>query len=149
MLSGIFQSSFERGETLELRTRFLAFTTDTVALYSLGQTMGLQGDERRAQEWNQTIRAVAKLTPLVKQFPWSIDISSILPLGMAHLIMPDFARVLQFRQVSSTQPHISCEYCSQASISTMQMRKTTDVDFVFAGHALPRPPILDEISWQT
>lgn len=49
-LSNNFQRSFEEGEVLELRMRFLAFTTDTVALFSLGQSMDLLDNNRRAEE---------------------------------------------------------------------------------------------------
>lgn len=50
---------------MERRTRFLAFTTDTVALYSLGQSRGLQSDElsRGRMEPNNTCRSKAHSTP--------------------------------------------------------------------------------------
>lgn len=98
-LSEIFQRYVENGEVLELRKRFLAFTTDTVALHTLGQSMDLQSDERRAEEWHRTIRTVAKLTPFAKQFPWVIDVVRNLPVGPFKMIMPDMARLLQLHHV--------------------------------------------------
>ena len=101
-LSSIFRNAFETGEVLELRTRFLAFTTDTVALYSLGESLEYLSSRQRSEEWGRTIRAVAGLTPLVKQFPWLIDIVKSIPLAVATRIMPpDLARVSQFHYVSN------------------------------------------------
>ena len=128
-LSDIFERCFEKGEVLELRTRFLAFTTDTVALHSLGQSMGLQSDERRAEEWYRTIRAIAKLTPLLKQFPWVIDVFQNLPVGAVYSIMPDLARVLQLRRVSSSQrllPCLICEFVHMDLILCISAEKMTD-----------------------
>ncbi|KAL8745009.1 MAG: hypothetical protein Q9190_002823 [Brigantiaea leucoxantha] len=97
-LSKNFQGCYKKGQILELRTRFLAFTTDTVALHALGESMGLQDDDLQAEEWNRTIRAVAKLTSLVKQFPWIINLFKKLPLGMLQRLAPDLARILQLHQ---------------------------------------------------
>ena len=98
-LSIIFQQAFGKGEVLDLRPRFLAFTTDTVALHTLGHSMGLQDDETRAEDWNRTIRAVAKLTPLLKHFPWMIGFVQKLPVNLVRVIMPDLARLLQLHCV--------------------------------------------------
>ena len=81
-LSNIFQRSFEEGEVLELRMRFFAFTTDTVALFSLGQSMDLLDNDRRAEEWNRTVCTVTKVTPFVKQFPWIINVDKKLPISV-------------------------------------------------------------------
>lgn len=99
-LSETFQRYAENREVLELRKTFLAFATDTVALHNLGKSMDLQSDERRAEEWHRTIRTVAKLTPVVKQFPWVTDVVRNLPVGAFKMIMPDLAGVQQLHHVS-------------------------------------------------
>ena len=102
-LVDVFQRSFEKGEVLELRMRFLAFTTDTVALFCLGQSTNIQNNERRAEEWNRTMRTVTKVTPFVKQFPWIINIALKLPIGLVHSIMPNLTGVLQLHHVGCFQ----------------------------------------------
>lgn len=54
----------------------------------------------RAEEWNRTIRAVAKLTPLLKQLACLWPFFGALPVGAIHLIMPDLATLLQLHRVS-------------------------------------------------
>ncbi len=99
-LSNVFQNCYEMGEVVELRTKFIAFATDTVTRYALGESMGLQNDQRSAEEWQQTIRAVAGLTPIVKQFPWTISLSKNLPVDAVRLVHPELARVAQLHHVS-------------------------------------------------
>ena len=101
-LSEILERSSDRREVVELRRRFLAFTTDTVALHALRETLGLQNDDCRAEEWSRTISAVAKLTPFIKQFPWILRVVQTIPIFAVQAVMPDLARVLHLHDV---RPH--------------------------------------------
>ena len=103
-LSEISKGFFGRGEIIELRRVFLAFTTDTVALHSLGQTLGLQNDGNRAKDWSRTMRAVAQLTPFIKQFPWILSAVQNLPIIAVEAVMPDLARVLRLHEVRPRRP---------------------------------------------
>ena len=99
-LSDIFQYHLETNETVELRTAFIAFTSDTVALHFLGQSLGLQDDRQHANEWNRAIRAVAKYTPLIKQFTWLIHAAESLPRGLVGAVFSDLSKILHLRRVS-------------------------------------------------
>ena len=102
-LSDKLKKSFENGEILELRLNFLAFTTDTITRHALGESRELQKNPILAQQWSTTIRAVAQITPLVKQFPWLIKVALNTPLVLFRLVLPDLARLVEFHQVSLLQ----------------------------------------------
>ena len=63
--------------------------------------MDLLNNESRTEEWNRMMRTVTKVTPLVKQFPWIINIARKLPIGVAHSIIPNLTGVLQLHRVGS------------------------------------------------
>jgi hypothetical protein len=96
----MLRNCFHSGETVELRLRFLAFTTDTITRHALGESNNLQSNLVNAQQWSRTIRAVAKVTPFVKQFPWIITLVLELPIGVVRFLLPDLARLLDFHRVS-------------------------------------------------
>lgn len=83
----------------ELRKTFLAFTTDTLSEHCFGHSTGLLLDDKAAAEWQRTIRAVAILTPLAKQFPWLIPFALKCPLWLMQTIAPDLARIVKTRRV--------------------------------------------------
>jgi hypothetical protein len=99
-LSNVFKACFQRKEVIELRLRCLAYTTDTVSQFTLGKTFGLQQDQRRAEEWLSTVRAVGKFTPTVKQFPWLLDVVRWMPAWVIRCLSPELARLLQTHVVS-------------------------------------------------
>ncbi|KAL9105599.1 MAG: hypothetical protein Q9227_009257 [Pyrenula ochraceoflavens] len=88
---------------LELHTAFLACTTDSVSKFTFGKTAGLQGNEKKMNEWRQTMIAVPKITPLVKQFPWAIDVAKRIPLPFLFLVAPDLARLLELHKDMYTE----------------------------------------------
>ena len=93
---------------MELRVRFLAFTTDTVTRYALGKSNGLQFDIQRAKDWSATIRAIAAITPLVKQFPWLMDLVMCLPLTVLQVLSPELSRVVQLQYVCQMLGSMCC-----------------------------------------
>ena len=97
--------------------------------------MGLQDDDLQAEEWNRTIRAVAKLTSLVKQFPWIINLFKKLPLGMLQRLAPDLARILQLHQVSNLWKN------GTSTLFTWQLG--WHFRSMMAGYALTRHPVLE------
>ena len=83
----------------EMRTNFLAFSTDTLADHCFAQNFSLLSDDDKAVNWKKTIRAVAMLTPLVKQFTWIIPAALKLPLCPLEMVVPDLARIVKLRRV--------------------------------------------------
>jgi hypothetical protein len=115
-LSDSFQRSFEKGEVVDLRVRCLAFTTDTITRYALGESKGLQKDDAAAQDWSQTIRAVARITPFVKQFPWIIDVAIRAPVPLVRLVLPQLSRLLDFHHVSFIFSRVEPAYFNELTV---------------------------------
>lgn len=87
---------------VELRKAFMAFATDIVSEYSLGQPFGLLQDELQSTEWYTAIRALAKTIPYARQFSWIIPLSQKIPISLMRMVDPDMARVAGMHHVS---PH--------------------------------------------
>lgn len=83
----------------EMRQNYLAFTTDTLSEHCFGATSGLLLNDQAAHEWQKTIKAVATLTPLAKQFPWIIPLALKCPLKPLQSIVPNLARIVKARRV--------------------------------------------------
>lgn len=83
----------------ELRRSYLAMTTDMVCEHTFGWSMKLLDDEERSSAWFETVRAVASLTPLVKQFVWIIPLALNLPIGLLNFLVPSLGRLVAFRRV--------------------------------------------------
>ena len=99
ILSSVFQECLEKEIVLNLNTAFLAFASDAISQYAFGESMGLQKDRHHAGNWNQSIRAVASMTPIAKQFPWIISWTQRVPIKIVRLFLPRLARLLQFHRV--------------------------------------------------
>lgn len=96
----LWQQLSENGSA-EIRADYLAMTTDTLCSHAFGHSMDLLGDEQRSKNWQRTIKAIAILTPLVKQFTWIIPVALKLPLGPLRMILPDLARIVALHRVCS------------------------------------------------
>ena len=88
-----------------MRVNFLAMTTDLVAAHTLNGsnsqgTLRLLENEDDAKAWQQTIAALAFLTPLVKQAPWLIPLALKLSTGLWMTIAPTLGRVIKLHRVS-------------------------------------------------
>lgn len=89
----------------EMRTNYLAFSTDTLADHCFAQNFSLLSDDDKAVNWKRTIRAVAILTPLVKQFTWIIPTALKIPIRPLEMVVPDLARIVKLRRVWLFLPH--------------------------------------------
>ena len=86
----------------EMRKNFLAFTTDVLCEHTFNESMDLLLDDRKATEWQSTIKAIAVLTPLIKQFVWIIPIALRIPARLLMYIVPVLGRIVALRKVSSS-----------------------------------------------
>ena len=80
---------------------YLAMTTDTLCDHTFGETLGLLQEDKKADEWRRTIKAVAVLTPLIKQFTYIIPLALKLPLRPLQIVVPDLARIVALHRVGT------------------------------------------------
>jgi hypothetical protein len=83
----------------ELRRNYLALTTDTLSCYAFEESLDLLNNEQGAFDWQRTIKAVAILTPLARQFTWIIPLALKLPILPLKLAVPDLARIVMLHRV--------------------------------------------------
>ncbi|PQE07536.1 cytochrome P450 protein [Rutstroemia sp. NJR-2017a BBW] len=88
-LCDVLYKSYVREEAIELKLKFLAFTTDTVCQ--------LQKDTEKAEQWQRTIEAVGRITPLIKQSPWLISAAAKVPFPIIERLLPDLGRLLGYQ----------------------------------------------------
>ena len=93
-------------EPIGLRTAFMGFTLDIVSVLPLCESIGLQHDMDRARGWVDMLKAVSRMTPMAKQFPWLISWGQKLPLGISRVIDPTMAGLLQIHEVSTELLHL-------------------------------------------
>lgn len=83
----------------EMRRYYLATTTDILSQHVFDRSLNLLENDQAAKDWQNTIKATAKLTPLVKQFTWIIPFALRLPLIPLQIIAPAVARFVALRRV--------------------------------------------------
>ncbi|KAL8732133.1 MAG: hypothetical protein Q9181_004048 [Wetmoreana brouardii] len=94
LLEQNMRRNLANGGVVELRKTYLAMTTDTLSAHTFDRSLDLLKEDQRANEWKRTIKAVAVLTPLIKQFTWIIPLALKLPLGPLRMAVPDLARIV-------------------------------------------------------
>ena len=106
LLGATMNEQLAYGGTTEMRKNFLAMTTDTLCGHTFNESFNLNllKSEQMATDWQRTIKAVATLTPLVKQFPWIIPVALKCPLGLLQVMVPDLARIVGLRRVGNPSP---------------------------------------------
>ncbi|KAF1817444.1 cytochrome P450 [Eremomyces bilateralis CBS 781.70] len=80
------------GKVIELRRRFIAFTSDSLADFAFGETFGIQDDEDAAENCHQTFNALTSAAPFIKQFPWCQSLVKQVPLPVAKLLAPHLSK---------------------------------------------------------
>lgn len=84
----------------ELRVTFLALKLDIFFEYAFADTLGLQDDPKLADDWDQTINAIATCAPYIKMFPSLLPFATESPVALVQAISPPLARVLRLKNVS-------------------------------------------------
>ena len=85
----------------EMRRYYLATTTDIVSQHIFDKSLNLLQSDQAAKDWQNTIKAVSRATPLAKQFTWIIPVALRLPLVPLQMIVPAMARIVALRRVGS------------------------------------------------
>lgn len=84
----------------EMRKNFLALTTDVLSDHAFYEPLDLLRSDQAAGDWQKTIKAVAGLTPLQKQFLWIVPTALRLPLLPLRATFSHLARMVAFHKVS-------------------------------------------------
>lgn len=101
LLIRTLRQSLANGGVAEMHKTYLAMTTDTLCDHTFGETLGLLQEDKKADEWRRTIKAVAVLTPLIKQFTYIIPLALKLPLRPLQIVVPDLARIVALHRVGT------------------------------------------------
>ncbi|KAH6662817.1 cytochrome P450, partial [Halenospora varia] len=94
------QKQLSGTQPTEMRTNYLALTTDTLCSYAFEDSLDLLKHRKKAINWQKTIKAVAVLTPLARQFTWIIPVALKLPMLPLRMGVPDLARIVKLHRVS-------------------------------------------------
>ena len=101
LLGQRLRQSLANGGVVEIRKTYLAMTTDTLCGHAFDKSLNLLQEDQKADEWKRTIKAVAILTPLIKQFTWIIPLALKLPLSPLRVVVPDLARIVALHRVGT------------------------------------------------
>jgi hypothetical protein len=98
-LSQNFLLASRQSQEIELGRAYLAMTTDVVCQHTLGKSLGFSENQAATDAWKKTMRAVAGLTPIAKQFPWMIPLALNMPSKLLRSLAPDLDRVVELHRV--------------------------------------------------
>ena len=101
LLGQKLSQSLASNGVVELRKTYLAMTTDSLGGHAFNKSPDLLREDQQAEEWRKTIKAVAILTPLVKQFTWLIPFVLKVPVAALQVIVPDLSRIAILHRVSA------------------------------------------------
>ena len=92
LLCECLEKQLDQNGIAEMRTNFMAWTTDVIGSYALPKPLHFLGDQQAAADWQLTTKSVMSLTPLQKQFPWLVETALRLPLAPLQIMFPNLAR---------------------------------------------------------
>ncbi|KAI9690653.1 MAG: hypothetical protein M1820_009933 [Bogoriella megaspora] len=110
------QKQLDRDGVVEVRTNFLAYSTDIICGHAFHEQRNLLDDEDSARKWRETISAVALLTPIARQLPWLLPLSLKIPIGVWNLVAPPLGRVVAFQQDMHNQAITTINQIPEATL---------------------------------
>jgi hypothetical protein len=99
LLCTLFQKNMQNNEPFNLHVDYLAYSTESVLNSGFGGGIGLLDSYQQAKDWRESIDAVEKMTPLIKQVYWMGPAIVRLPPGLVKIFSPTLARLFQIRKV--------------------------------------------------
>ncbi|OTA98450.1 hypothetical protein M426DRAFT_258921 [Hypoxylon sp. CI-4A] len=96
-----------RDSFVKMRSSFSAFTTDTVAKYSTGQSKSLLEDEKRSFQWHSDMRVFVEWTMVAKHFFWAIILVLKMPMWALGLLLPSFASFANLQRVHTVPQNLA------------------------------------------
>lgn len=88
-LEANFQQAVESGEVLDLSVVFIGYSLDVAGAYFFGKDMGAQQDLGLARKWYTVSSSMARITPIMKQFPSLAKAVAGLPSAVVKRLWPD------------------------------------------------------------
>jgi cytochrome P450 len=83
------QGAAEREEIVDLRVVFLGYSLDVAGAYFFDKAIGAQEDLGLARRWYTVGRSMARITPIMKQFPSLAKVVARLPGAVVKTLWPD------------------------------------------------------------
>jgi len=86
----------------DLKVLFSAYANDVLTEYLFDRSgrNSMLDDWKRAETWSNTIKTVAALTPIFKQFPWTMKLAKKLPRGLLSWLSTEITVVIRLFDVS-------------------------------------------------
>ncbi|KAK5135452.1 hypothetical protein LTR08_005240 [Meristemomyces frigidus] len=136
-----FAAAAESGKALELGVTFLAYTSDIVGRYFFDQSLGMQVDSLKAQQWKTASRKMITMAPIVKQFPGILKPALMMPPSVMNWLAPEMAALMGIHhnmQARATSYLKDAEHGSARSGGDVKAgRPTTLFDSIYEH---PAPP---------
>jgi cytochrome P450 len=88
------------GQVLNIGLAFAVFAADVISAYCFGDPLGLLNDPDFAPEWVQRTAAPSELSHLVKQCPWVLPVSELLPRRLVEWLAPSIGQLFAIQEVS-------------------------------------------------
>jgi hypothetical protein len=99
LLCTLFQKNMQNNEPLNLHVDYLAYSTESVLNSGFGGGIGLLDSYQQAKDRRESIDAVEKITPLIKEVYWMGPAIVCLPPGLVKIFSPTLARLSQIHKV--------------------------------------------------
>jgi cytochrome P450 len=88
-LAANFERAAESGEVVDLGILFIGYSLDVVGAFCFGRDLGAQEDLGLARKWYTVGRSMARITPIMKQFPGLAKVVARMPGAMVKRVWPD------------------------------------------------------------
>lgn len=88
-LAANFKRAAESGEVVDLGILFIGYSLDVVGAFCFGRDLGAQEDLGLARKWYTVGRSMARITPIMKQFPSLAKVVARLPGQVVKRLWPD------------------------------------------------------------
>ncbi|KAI1505577.1 putative flavonoid 3-hydroxylase [Biscogniauxia marginata] len=94
LLLSLLDQQIARDGYTEMRKNYLAFTTENISVYALGQSSTLLENETKAFQWRESIKAQAEWTLLARNFSWVTSLVLKMPVVLLEITLPNFSRIV-------------------------------------------------------
>lgn len=108
MCKGIKERFISSQRILPIGTAFTALTLDVITEYCFGESWNCLNELDFAQNWKDAMTNLFGPVPLVKQFPWVLQILNCIPSRFILKLGPDMARMPMAKEVLSSVRQRGC-----------------------------------------